>query len=96
MTGRHPKPAQRGDVRIAVRAQAFDGAAQSIRRQPADDRLERGRRAGMRSQEARGQEICERRTEQGALGPRSGAIDLVAERLLLTRAPSPIARGFAG
>ena len=53
------------DVRIAVGAQAFDGAAQYHRREAAHDRLERDRRAGVRSQQARGQKIRQLLPEQG-------------------------------
>src|SRR3546814_8033268 len=47
------------DVRIAVRTQALDRAKQRLRRQPAHDRPGRGWRAGVCSQEARGQEVCQ-------------------------------------
>src|SRR5207237_9188168 len=45
------------DVSIAVRAQAFDRAAQSTGSQPAHGGLEGSWYAGMRSQDARSQEI---------------------------------------
>jgi hypothetical protein len=57
-----------GDVLIAIRAQAFDGAEQDLRRQPTHGRLERGWRAGVRSQEARGQEVCQLMPEQRIQG----------------------------
>ena len=62
---------QRGEgyVRIAVRAEAFDGAAQNIGRQPAQGRLERGWRAGVRSQDARGQQVRQLMPEQRIQGP---------------------------
>jgi hypothetical protein len=66
-----PAPESQGsqrDVRIAIRTQAFDGASQRLRRQPAQGRLERGWRAGVRRQEARGQEICQLVPEQGIQG----------------------------
>src|ERR1700730_4524317 len=56
------------DVRIAVRTQAFDRAKQRLRRQPALDRLDRGWRAGVRSQETRGQEFCQLLPEQRIQG----------------------------
>ena len=55
-------------VSIAARAQAFDRAAQRMRRQPTHGRLERGWRAGMRGQQTRGQEIRQLLPEQGIQG----------------------------
>src|SRR6478752_10086736 len=45
------------DVGIAVRTQAFDRASQSLGSQPAYDRLDGGRLADVRGQDARGDDI---------------------------------------
>src|SRR3981189_2417548 len=57
------------DVRITVRAEAFDGAEQSLRPQPTRGRLERGWRAAVRSQDARGQEFYQLMSEQRIQSP---------------------------
>jgi len=53
------------DIGFAIRTQALDGAAQNFWIEPAHDRVERGRRAGVRRQKARGQQIRQLLPEQG-------------------------------
>jgi hypothetical protein len=50
------------DVSLSERKRSM--ARSNVRRQPTQGRLERRWRAGMRSQEARGQEICQLLPEQ--------------------------------
>ncbi len=64
--GRHPKAsaAERASASLS-RAQAFDGAAQYLRREPSEGWLGGGDYAGVCSQQARGEKIRQLLPEQG-------------------------------